>query len=190
MGHRGDNTNIINNIIWNYNYYNNTALTDGRMSITDWIKTAQSRLRSGDTVMMAGIRHYVRDYQSKFYAFVKDYTRFPELPQDGLYRAHTIKSKNKEWCSKFRYGNYCIKYKPNDQYYSFTKGYVDRSQHVSLILSSEYSNCWIPLEYINVAEVDYYLSHPAVLQLYRQYAPLLVALKRYYNEINSTKQNY
>ena len=163
-----------NDVKMEYELDHSHLLTDGRLPVMDWIRETNKGLKEGSRILL--IDEYATGDFLRYYS--SEYTT-PSKPGLGIY---TVK-KNPQyrpddkstWYDPYK-RPFIISYLPNSEAYSWSDGWTERKNKVSITLKED--NCsWLLYDSLDIETLDYYLNSRLYRSQYFSYVKLLKTAK-------------
>ncbi len=149
------------------------SLTDGKPNVIDWMLQKNKLLSKGKRIV-ALRESFSEDDFVRYYEKRAE----PALPTDGIYTL--VQNKNYSDHSYYQQ-RFAIQYLPQDEVYVPSKGFVKRSQRVSINVDIN-STAILNYDDTSIEEIDYYLNSRAARSLYFRYVKKLLLFKRIYKQ--------
>lgn len=159
-------------------------LSDGRPSVTDWIKQLNEKLTEGKRIVLVTSGRW-DEYRYGYLFSEKNFLRYyssefsqPDFPSDGIYSL----KKNPQYKASeyFDYPRtsqpYCFSYLPDNDTYSWTEGFIKRKNKVNIAINLKHSGI-INYDDLDLNELEYYLNNRLYRSQYYLYVRLLKAAK-------------
>lgn len=160
-------------------------LSDGRPSVTDWIKQLNEKLTEGKRIVLVTSGRW-DEYRYGYTFSEKNFLRYyssefsqPDFPSDGIYSL----KKNPQYKASeyFDYPRtsqpYCFSYLPDNDTYSWTEGFIKRKNKVNIAINLKNSGI-INYDDLDLNELEYYLNNRLYRSQYYLYVRLLKAAKQ------------
>lgn len=148
-------------------------LQDGRPSVKDWMRQQNEGLREGSRILLISAKGMDYDCFLRYYNKGNE----PDYPGIGVY---TVK-KNPQykpdesdnlWIRDVRRCPYIISYMPDSDAYSWTDGWTERKNKVSICFGKGRGE-YINYDNLSIEELDYYLNNRLYRSQYFDYVRLL-----------------
>lgn len=148
-------------------------LQDGRPSVKEWMRQQNEGIREGSRILLISAKGMDHDCFLRYYNKGSE----PDYPGVGVY---TVK-KNPQydpdeadnlWIRDVRRCPYAISYMPISDAYSWTDGWTERKNKVSICFGNGRGD-YINYDNLSIEELDYYLNNRLYRSQYFDYVRLL-----------------
>lgn len=148
-------------------------LQDGRPSVKDWMCQQNEGIKEGSRILLISAKGMSGDCFLRYYNKGSE----PDYPNAGVY---TVKSnpqylpdeKDSIFIRNARTHPYIISYKPVNDAYSWTDGWTERKNKVSICFGKGCGK-YINYDSLSIEELDYYLHNRLYRSQYFDYIRLL-----------------
>lgn len=148
-------------------------LQDGRPSVKDWMRQQNEGIKEGSRILLISAKGMSGDCFLRYYNKGSE----PDYPDAGVY---TVKSnpqyhpeeKDSVFARDARTHPYIISYKPVNDAYSWTDGWTERKNKVSICFGKGCGK-YINYDSLSIEELDYYLHNRLYRSQYFDYIRLL-----------------
>ena len=160
-------------------------LGDGRPTLKDWIEQTNSKVHDGSRIVLLG--------EGAMGDFLRYYNRGcePEKPEAGIYtlKKNPKYDKNASYHCDYYDRPYIISYVPFGETYSWTEGFKERKNKISICLI-ENSRSWLAYDELNIDDLDYYLNSRLYRSQYYSFVQLFKTAKRLIQQEQAEEEKY
>ena len=164
-------------VMMNYELDTEHQLNDSHPDIRTWIKDLNSQLCEGKRIIMVPKPKYDNDIAGYSFSnndfkkcYFSEWTQ-PDFPGSGVYSLMYDKDGRKDFYSSKK-KHYFIKYLPSNESYSWTEGWTQRKNKVSIFIDTEKMGL-LNYDDLKMEDLDFYLNCRLYRSRYFEYVMLL-----------------